>query len=265
MSFELTGISYDGTRKQITTLKNFGTSSVSNQVRTQSVGVPYDFSFTLSLYVRNIEDGTQIIEQILPYFTPDYTLTIDLVDGIPETTKNIPFVLDSIVSDVEYEGDFSTTRMIIWTLSFTAKGYFFGPVGESKIIMRRNDGSGIGGAIARIYTENNNESLQKVFFSVGGFDSYKDGEVVRVTGKPTTGIVYSWNANTRQLLVQNLTDLLNVGDEVIGDDSNARYVVQSLGESYYALAKTITIQDPLSANGQGDFGFTSTILEFPNA
>ena len=76
MSFELTGISYDATRKQVTVLKNFGTSSINNQIRTQSVGVPYDFTFTLSLYVRNIEDGTQIVEQILPYFTPDYTLTV---------------------------------------------------------------------------------------------------------------------------------------------------------------------------------------------
>jgi hypothetical protein len=273
MSFELVGISYDASRKQVTTLKSFGSnSSAANSLKTQSVGVPYDFTFTLSLYVRNIEDGTQIVEQILPYFTPDYILSINLVDGIPETTKNIPFILDSVDSNIDYEGDFSTTRMIIWTLNFTAKGYFFGPLSDSKIIMRRNDGSGIGGANVRFYNESSDTSLQKVYVnSLTGSGTFKDGESIRITGKQTVGTVYSWSANTNiiantsTLIAKDLTDPLNIGDEVNGDETNARYIVSTLGDTYYALARTETYQNPLSANGVGDFGFTTNIFEFPNA
>lgn len=264
MSFELVGLSYDSSRKQVSTLKSFGPSSTANSLTTQNIGVPYDFTFTLSLYVRNIEDGTQIVEQILPYFTPDYILSINLVDGIPETTKNIPFILDSIDSDIDYEGDFSTTRMIIWTLNFTAKGYFFGPLSNSKIIMRRNDGSNIGGANVRFFIENGDKSLQKVFVS-NGFGTFKDGETIRISNKSTIGTVYSWSSNTSTLIAKDLTDLLNIGDEINGDESNARYIISGLGDTYYTLAKTITIQNPLSANGVGDFGFSSTIFEFPDA
>ena len=129
---------------------------------------------------------------------------------------------------------------------------------------KRNDGSGIGGANVRFYNENSDTSLQKVYVSTG-YGNFKDGESIRITGKQTVGTVYSWSANTSTLIAKDLTDLLNINDEVNGDESNARYIVSALGDTYYALAKTITIQNPLSANGVGDFGFSSTIFEFPNA
>lgn len=127
LSFEMVGISYDSTRKQITTLQNFAKSSTPGSLKTQYVPIPYSFEFTLSLYVRNTEDGTQILEQILPFFTPDFTVTVDFISEMNKT-YDMPVILNNIDYSNEYEGDFSTTRLIVWTLNFTAKSYIFPPV-----------------------------------------------------------------------------------------------------------------------------------------
>ena len=125
ISFLLQSLSYDASRKQITTLRNF--ANVDGITNSQYVPVPYDFEFSLSIYVRNTEDGTQILEQILPFFTPDFTPTVDFIPEM-EHKYDIPIILNSVTSNVEYEGDFSTTRVIVWDLSFTAKGYIWPPV-----------------------------------------------------------------------------------------------------------------------------------------
>jgi hypothetical protein len=122
ISFNLDALSYDSSRKQITTLRNFGNSS--GVFASQYVPVPYDFNFTMSLYVRNTEDGTQILEQILPFFTPDFTVTIDFISDMDQK-YDMPVILNSVSSSVEYEGDMSTTRLILWDLDFTAKGYIW--------------------------------------------------------------------------------------------------------------------------------------------
>jgi hypothetical protein len=76
--------------------------------------------------VKNAEDGTYIIEQILPYFNPMWSATLNLV---PEMgiKHDVPITLDNVVCEDTYEGDFLNRRAIIWTLNFTLKGYFFGP------------------------------------------------------------------------------------------------------------------------------------------
>ncbi len=124
MSFEMNGLQYDATRKQNTNIKNAAVTS-GGIVKSQYNPVPYNFDFSLYLYVRNIEDGTQIIEHILPYFTPDYTIKLNLV---PEMgiIKEIPVILNTTSSEVIYQGDrFSETRMVIWTLNFTVKGFVY--------------------------------------------------------------------------------------------------------------------------------------------
>lgn len=123
MSFELTSLSYDNSRKQITTGQNFSYSS-STGLSTQYNPIPYNFDFTLSIYVRNTEDGTQILEQILPFFTPDYTVTLDLISGMDQK-YDVPIILNDVSTEIDYEGDMTTTRLIIWTLTFTMRGYIF--------------------------------------------------------------------------------------------------------------------------------------------
>jgi hypothetical protein len=122
ISFNLEGLSYDASRKQVTTLKNFGNGG--GTFSSQYAPVPYDFNFTMSLYVRNTEDGTQILEQILPFFTPDFTVTIDFIPSMNQK-YDMPVILNSVSSSVDYEGDMMSTRLILWDLDFTAKGYIW--------------------------------------------------------------------------------------------------------------------------------------------
>ena len=107
MSFELNGFNYDASRKLNTNVKNF--AQTSHGLVSQYNPVPYNFDFSLYLYVRNIEDGTQIIEHILSYFAPDYTIKLNL---IPEMgiTKEIPIILNSATHDIEYEGEGRTVE-----------------------------------------------------------------------------------------------------------------------------------------------------------
>lgn len=134
MSFVITTIAYDETRKQISTLKNYNKTS-NTGIISQYVPVPYNFGFNVSLFVRNIEDATQVLEQILPFFTPDYTLTIDFINSIGRT-YDIPVILNSVTSSTEYEGNFDDTRIITWELEFTVKGYIWPPINESGIIKK---------------------------------------------------------------------------------------------------------------------------------
>ncbi len=137
ISFEMTGMTYDSSRKMISTLKNYATNTNSVSY-SQYVPVPYDFSFSASVYVRNTEDGTQIIEQIVPFFTPDFTITANLVPQLG-LKYDIPIILNSVTNEIDYEGDFTTTRLIIWNLDFTLKGYLFPPVkGGAKTIHSAN-------------------------------------------------------------------------------------------------------------------------------
>lgn len=136
ISFNLDALSYDMSRKQISTLQNFAPNSTT-KLNTQYAPIPYNFDFSLSIYVRNTEDGTQILEQILPFFTPDFTVTIDFINEMNQK-YDMPIILNSVSSDIEYEGDMMNTRLIIWDLTFTAKGYIWPPVKTGKLIRSAN-------------------------------------------------------------------------------------------------------------------------------
>jgi len=128
MGFELTSMTYDGARKLNTMGRNVkkGTTGLKKQFNP----VPYNWDFSLYVFVKNAEDGTQILEQILPFFTPDFTVTMTLVSGM--TVKmDIPLVLNSVSSEDTYEGDFATRRSIIWTLSFIMKGFLYPSVTDN--------------------------------------------------------------------------------------------------------------------------------------
>ena len=129
LSFEITGIGYDASRKQNSLLRAAKGDNAS-RVSSQFMGVPYDINFELNLYTKTIDDGTQIAEQILPYFQPSFNLTVDLVDSIGEK-RDIPIVLDNVSFTDDYEGDFSSRRILIYTFNFTAKTYLFGPIADT--------------------------------------------------------------------------------------------------------------------------------------
>mgnify|MGYP003625114609 FL=1 len=107
--------------------------SNTKQLDTQYMPVPYNLEIELYIMAKQSDDALQIVEQILPYFQPDYTLTInDMSDmGIK---KDVPIILNSISYEDSYDGDFTSRRALVYTLSFTAKFYLYGPITSEKVI-----------------------------------------------------------------------------------------------------------------------------------
>jgi hypothetical protein len=129
MSFEMVSITYDASRKANIT-QTFKTVDQQGNFKKVFLPVPYNIGFQLNIFTKLNDDALQIIEQILPFFQPAFNLTVDLVDSIGEK-RDIPIVLDDVSFKDEYEGDFSTRRALIYTLTFTAKTYLFGPIVNS--------------------------------------------------------------------------------------------------------------------------------------
>jgi hypothetical protein len=129
MSFEMTSIQYDPTRKSSVT-QTFKAVDEQNRIKKVFMPVPYNLGFELNIISKLNEDSLQIIEQILPFFQPSFNITIDLVDSIGEK-RDLPVVLESISFQDDYEGDFSTRRALIYTLQFNVKTYLFGPIADS--------------------------------------------------------------------------------------------------------------------------------------
>ena len=121
MSFEMTSIAYDSTRKSGIT-QTFKAVDGNDKMKKVFMPVPYNIGFELSIFAKLNDDALQIVEQILPYFQPSFNITVDLVESIGEK-RDIPVVLNSVNFQDDYEGDFSTRRALIYTLRFTAKTY----------------------------------------------------------------------------------------------------------------------------------------------
>jgi hypothetical protein len=131
MSFEFVGLQYDASRK-VTTTQTFKSHAVgvTTAIRKTYMPVPYNMAFELSVYTKLNDDMLQIVEQILPYFQPAYTLSVNLVDTIGEK-RDIPVVIENITMNDNYEGDYKERRSLLYTIRFTAKTYLFGPVGDT--------------------------------------------------------------------------------------------------------------------------------------
>jgi hypothetical protein len=131
MSFEFTGLTYDPTRK-VTTTQQFTVKDPTSESNTKKnyMPVPYNMAFELSIMAKLNDDALQIVEQILPYFQPAYNLTVNLVGSINEK-RDVPVVLENITMQDDYDGDFKTRRVLLYTLRFTAKTYLFGPVTDA--------------------------------------------------------------------------------------------------------------------------------------
>ena len=131
MSFEISNISYDASRKAgITQTFKAADNTDGNKLKKVFMPVPYNLGFELNILVKLQDDGLQILEQILPFFQPGFTLSIDLVKSIGEK-RDVPMILNSISQQDDYEGDFSTRRALIYTLSFTAKTFMFGHIAKT--------------------------------------------------------------------------------------------------------------------------------------
>jgi hypothetical protein len=271
----MTNISYDSSRKQQSAIKIAATDTTSKRtVKSQYVGAPYNFDFTLSIFVRNIEDGTQLVEQILPYFVPDYTVTANLVPSL-NIIKDIPIVLNSVSQNIEYEGSLDSQRIITWDLTFTVKGYLFGPVANSAIIIGIDsgivaNGANIitGGSTTNLFYDTNNKAIQTVVMqntANTGNGTYLEGETINVENRrDVLGTVLYWRPNSNTLIATSMTGVLSANDIVIGADSHARYVVSTVETTPLLIANTKITQSPVTADTNDDFGYTIQSKEYPD-
>ena len=253
-SFEMTGFSYDADRKQNTNIKNYAVKG--NSPVSQYNPVPYNFDFSLYLYTRNIEDATQALEQILSYFTPDYTIKLNLIPDMG-IVKEIPVILKDVNQDIEYEGDMThDTRVIIWTLNFTVKGFIFGAVSPT------------GGIIKTTFSNIVDISPDKIIF---GMDStsenipYKVGETVYQGYSAhvalATATVKSWANNA--LTLTNLSGNFVSTLPITGIESLASYKILSADTRLSLRSIVTTYVDPLSANvNSNTYTIQTNITEF---
>lgn len=256
MSFEMTGITYDPLRKRSNFVNSFASGSTNSTVKNIRA-TPYNFDFSLSIYVRNVEDGTQIVEQILPFFAPDYTVTMNLV-GVDAEKVDVPFILNSVDQSVDDVGDGNTVRIIIWTLTFTAKGYMYGATTESKIIRK---------STANTYDTTYNTTGQKEIVFNTGTGTFKIGELVyegrTLSEANATAFVHSWSADSNTLIVVDTNGLFNTGKYITGAVSNASWNIQSFATPNYQLTRQVIYPDPMNANADTAFGFTEVLQETP--
>jgi len=129
LSFEMTGISYDSARKLAPTTLTLK-ANTANAVKKQFTPVPYNIGFELSLLTKLNDDALQVVEQILPFFQPSFSITIDLISSIGEK-RDVPITLTNVTFQDDYEGDFSTRRALIYTFQFVAKTYLYGPIADN--------------------------------------------------------------------------------------------------------------------------------------
>ena len=135
MSFEISGIQYDGARKltRVQKYKTVKTGIDGKVLNYNYTPVPYNISYTLNVFTATAEGGLQIIEQILPFFQPDYTVTVNAIREL-NIKRDIPIILNDVNYEDSYSGDFTQRRAVIYTLGFTAKTYLFGPASTQKVI-----------------------------------------------------------------------------------------------------------------------------------
>ena len=214
MSFEFTGLTYDSSRKSTTT-QYFTAKSAEDGTETKKayLPVPYNMQFELSIMCKLNDDALQIVEQILPYFQPAYTMTVDLVDTINEK-RDIPVILENITMQDDYEGDFTTRRVLVYTLRFTAKTYIFGPVSSAT-----------------------KDIIKKA--SIG----YIAGDI---TTTPSREIVYSAEPraikNYTGTIITNLTSDISITDNIITVNDASNISINTYldleGEEVYVTAKS---------------------------
>lgn len=139
MSFEMTGITYDAAR-QMNKMNNYQRAVSGDNTKRNKLNqfVPYNLDFELSVYAKSQDDALQIVEQIIPTFSPKYMITIKPFEDFTNIKEDVPVVLNSVTMSDDYEGPLEQRRTIIYTLAFTMNVNFYGKVTDSEIIREVN-------------------------------------------------------------------------------------------------------------------------------
>jgi hypothetical protein len=261
MSFELTSFSYDASRKQNSLLRSGVAANTSIRGATQYMGVPYDLNFDLQIYARNVDDGTHIIEQVLPYFNPDYTVTVETIPALG-FTKDVPIILNSVSNVIEHEGNFDAVRYVSWTLSFTMKANYYGPVQTPKIIRK---------VLANIYNDPNLRAgnIVRVNTTIPPANgSFKIDDIVYQGNDYNTatayGVVLEWNRNNQRLVLGGTQGQFSPNNTIRAASTNATCNIVSFDASPLKLSEIKIEPNPIDAEPGEDFGYTTTVTEWPN-
>lgn len=266
MAFEIVGITYDPMRKQETTMKRKrAISGVSNRISSTYVETPYDINFELSIMVRNIEDGNQIVEQILPYFAPQYSMSINTNSAFPDEYKTIPITLNSVNQSIDYEGNYESTRSIVWTLSFTMKAWISGPAATQNVITT---------VINNIYDESskisiiNDNQLSINMTNVTG-NVFRYGDLVYQGTNPAdataVGTVIDWISGINRLTIKTLGGNFSLNVRTWALSTNGSAMASTFFIPDTKIINIVVTPNPATANGSGDYGYTTVIREYPTA
>jgi len=256
MGFAMTGVSYDSARKLNTIGRNIAanTSSTTTNMITMYNPVPYNFDFELFILVKNAEDGTQILEQILPYFTPEFTVTVNTIPDM-NIKADVPILLNSSSVADEYEGDLSTRRTITWTLSFVLRGFIYPNLSSGEIIKTIEVNFRIPGGETEI------ELPEFIIYE----DSTPDTtNYILLDG--TNVVVFTLLEDGRRLVLEDDTFALNEeSDNTYRTYSRARIVNENTttGVQDASIKSRYTVVPaPLSATADTDYGFSETFEFF---
>jgi len=262
MSFEFTGLVYDPSRKATTT-QTFTAKSAVDGTETKKVylPVPYNMQFELSIMSKLNDDALQILEQILPYFQPGYTMSVELVDLINEK-RDIPVVLENITMQDDYEGNFTTRRVLIYTLRFTAKTYIFGPVSSAtKDIIKKT-------SIGYIAGDTTNSPSREIVYSA------EPRAIKNYTGTVITYLSKDISIEDTLISVNDASSIsvntyLDIeGEEVFVTAKSGNLITVNRGRDGTTITphlsgseiKSITSSDNLLIEDGDDFGFSGSVF-----
>lgn len=235
MSFEITSLSVDSNKKenkrnQIT--RAHATDTAKRQ--TIKAQVPYNIGMQLSIMTKNQDDGLQILEQILPYFQPDYTVTIKPIDGWTNFKQDVPIILNDVSIEDSYDGDYTSRRVLTYTINFTMKMTFYSGAGSSKVIKNVD---------IDWLNKSNNMFFEGQNFAVNPTTAVEEDTLV--TGSPgsneygiTSTIDYLNVPAAMTLTLSNVSGTFAVNETVTGGTSGTTAKVTSISGT------TMVIADP---------------------
>jgi hypothetical protein len=262
MSFELTGLTYDTSRKVSTTQSFTVKDSIDGSIiRKSYMPVPYNLQFELSIMAKLNDDALQITEQILPYFQPSYNITVELVDSINEK-KDIPIILENIIMQDDYEGNFANRRVLVYTLRFTAKTYLFGPISTAtKDIIKKT-------TISYITGESTDTPTRNVVYSSTprAIKNYTGTVLTNLTKDIATEDILVTVNDASGISINTYLDL--EGEELYVRLKNGNTLTVDRGRDNTKITshlsgaevKSITTADDLLVEEGDDFGFSGTTL-----